>query len=128
MRALVLPLALLLLGSSATPVAAQLVGKRVYEPVPPPRPLEGDSRLPAPHPRREAANISKRIDRAHDNGLLSRREARRFDREARQIDRLARRYGRDGLSPSERAELEARANYLRDAISARQRANGRPRS
>jgi hypothetical protein len=61
-------------------------------------------------------DIDKRIDRARESGRLSGREARRLEREARAIGRLERRYGRDGLSPSERAELEARAAYLRDSV------------
>ncbi len=60
--------------------------------------------------------IDRRIDRARESGRLSGRDARRLEREARAIGRLVRVYGRGGLSPSERAELKARTNYLRDSV------------
>jgi hypothetical protein len=113
-------LALLALTAAAAPAAAQIAGKREYGPVPASSPFLPDSRLPGPGIGREVRDLEGRIDRARESGALSRGEARRLDREARAIGRLADRYGRDGLSPSERAELENRSNYLRDAI-------GRPR-
>jgi hypothetical protein len=70
---------------------------------------------------KELRDLDRRIESARDGGRLPPREARRLDREAGAVARLARLYGRDGLSPSERAELEARARYLRDAVN-------RPRS
>ncbi|HEX8240327.1 MAG TPA: hypothetical protein VF574_11365 [Allosphingosinicella sp.] len=115
MRRFALPaLALLAL---AAPAAAQIAGKRDYGPVPVSSPFLPDSRLPGPGIGRELRDIEGRIDRARDRGDLTRREARGLEREARAIDRLAERYGRDGLSPSERAELENRARYLRDAVN-----------
>jgi hypothetical protein len=87
----------------------------------PSSPLIGDSRQRGPRIGREVGDIRNRIERARESGALSRREARQLKREARQIGNLARRYGRDGLSSSERAELQARAHYLRDAVN-------RPRS
>lgn len=101
----------------AAPAAAQIAGKHDYGPVPVASPFLPDSRLPAPPLGKELRDIDSRIDRARDSGRLTPGEARRLDREARAIGRLARLYGRDGLSPSERAELEARANYLRDAVN-----------
>lgn len=101
----------------AAPASAQIAGKRDYGPVPAANPFLPDSRLPAPPFGKELRDIDRRIDRARDSGRLSGREARRLDREARAIGRLARIYGRDGLSPSERAELEARAAYLRDSVN-----------
>lgn len=109
--------AALVLAALAVPAAAQIVGKRDYGPVPVSSPFLADSRLPGPGIGREVRDLKGRIDRARDSGLLSRGEARRLEREARAIGRLARVYGRDGLSPSERAELENRANYLRDSVS-----------
>jgi hypothetical protein len=105
------------LAAAAAPASAQIAGKHDYGPVAPANPFLGDSRLPGPPLGKELRDIDERIERARDSGRLSGREARRLDREARAIGRLARAYGRDGLSPSERAELEARANYLRDALS-----------
>jgi hypothetical protein len=101
----------------AAPAGAQIAGKHDYGPVPSAGPFLPDSRLPSPPVGKELRDIEQRIDRGRDVGRLSPREARRLDREARALDRLARRYGRDGLSPSERAELEARANYLRDSVN-----------
>ncbi|HYI40398.1 MAG TPA: hypothetical protein VE053_08780 [Allosphingosinicella sp.] len=106
--------------ASAAPASAQIAGKRDYGPVPESGPFLPDSRLPGPGIAREVGDLKGRIESARERGALSRGEARRLEREARAIGRMARRYGRDGLSPSERAELETRANYLRDSL-------GRPR-
>ncbi len=100
----------------SAPAAGQFVGKPPSAPVPPRDPFIMSSHLPAPSAGRDVRDIRKRVDDARDSGAFSRREARRLDREARQIKRLARRYGRDGLSHSERAELDARTRYLRDAV------------
>ena len=107
--------ALILAALLAAPAGAQIAGKRDYGHVPAASPFLEDSRLPGPRVGRELRDIDRRIERARDSGRLSGREARSLRREARAIGRLARRYGRDGLSPSERAELEARAAYLRDS-------------
>ena len=109
-------LAVLIL-SLAAPADARIAGRRSPEVVRPPNPFIGDSRLLGPGVGRDVRATSRRIERAHDSGAISNREARQLRREARLIGRLARRYGRDGLSASERAELEARSNYLRDAVS-----------
>jgi hypothetical protein len=100
----------------AVPAGAQIAGKHDYGHVPVSSPFLPDSRLSAPPIGKELRDIDRKIDRARDTGALSGREARRLERENRAIGRLARVYGRDGLSPSERAELEARARYLRDAV------------
>ena len=106
-----------LLALAAAPAAAQIAGKHDYGPVAPANPFLADSRLPGPPLGKELRDIDRRIENARDGGRLTGREARRLDREARAIGRLARVYGRDGLSPSERAELEARAAYLRDSVN-----------
>jgi hypothetical protein len=106
----------------ATPASAQIAGKRDYGPVARANPFLPDSRLPAPPLGKELRDIDRSIDRARDGGRISGREARRLDREARAIGRLARRYGRDGLSPSERAELEVRTAYLSDSVNRPRRA------
>lgn len=108
--------ALALLAFSAAPAEAQIAGKRDYGHVPVASPFLEDSRLPGPAVGKQLRDIDKSIDRARESGRLSGREARRLEREARAIGRLARMYGRDGLSPSERAELENRAAYLRDSV------------
>ncbi|HEX8222265.1 MAG TPA: hypothetical protein VF605_00450 [Allosphingosinicella sp.] len=114
-------LALAALAALASPAAAQIAGKHDYGHVPISSPFLPDSRLGGPGLGKELRDIDRRIERARESGRLSGREARRLDRENRAIGRLARVYGRDGFSPSERAELEARAAYLRDSV-------GRPRT
>ncbi|HEX9963918.1 MAG TPA: hypothetical protein VGB04_02935 [Allosphingosinicella sp.] len=105
-----------LIALATAPAEAQIAGKHDYGPAPVSSPFLEDSRLPGPGIGRELRDIDKRIDRARESGRLSGREARRLEREARAIGRLARVYGRDGLSPSERSELDARARYLRDSV------------
>jgi hypothetical protein len=83
----------------------------------PPNTLAVDSRQKGPGLRRDVEDISQRVERARENGTISRHEARQLRREARLIAIQAHRYGRDGLSSSERAELESRAHSLRDAIN-----------
>ena len=53
------------------------------------------------------------IGQGRQDGDLSKKEARALRREARQIDTLADRYASDGLSDSERRELEMRVQVLR---------------
>jgi hypothetical protein len=106
--------------AASAPAGAQIAGKRDYGPAPVSNPFLDDSRLPGPGIAREVTDLEGRIEGARRSGALSRGEARRLGREARAIGRLARHYGRDGLSPSERAELQDRAAYLRDSV-------GRPR-
>ena len=101
----------------ASPASGQIAGRRDYGPVPTANPFLPDSRLPGPPLGKDLRDIDRRIDRARDSGRLSPREARRLERETRAVGRLARLYGRDGISPSERAELEARAAYLRDSVA-----------
>ncbi len=101
----------------ASPAAAQIAGKRDYGRVPAASPFLDDSRPPGPAVGKQLRDVDRRIERARDSGQISRREARRLEREARAIGRLARLYGSDGLSPSERAELENRTHYLRDSVA-----------
>ncbi|HLL59020.1 MAG TPA: hypothetical protein VK391_03920 [Allosphingosinicella sp.] len=89
----------------------------------PPNTLVVDSRQKGPGLRRDVEDIRQRVERARENGTISRHEARQLRREARLIAIQAHRYGRDGLSSSERAELESRAHSLRGAVN-RPRAQG----
>ena len=82
----------------------------------PPRLFGGDSSLPGPSTGRELRDVRRRVDRARDGGIISRRQARQLHREVRTVSRLERRYGRDGLSSAERAELQTRTQLLREAI------------
>jgi hypothetical protein len=112
-----LPLLILAVPTLAAPAAAQIAGKHDYGPVPVSSPFLPDSRLPGPGIGRDIRDLEGRIDQARDRGGLSRGEARRLEREAHALGRLAQAYGRDGLSPSEHAELQNRAAYLRDAVN-----------
>jgi hypothetical protein len=86
-------------------------------PAPPGRPLL--AREPAgPGVRGEVRELHDRVERARDGGQIARGEARQLKREARLIGRLGERYGRDGLSPSEQAELRNRIHSLGSAIYA----------
>ena len=100
----------------ASPAAAQIAGRHDYEPVPIANPFLGDSSLPGPGIGREMRDVRGKIHDARESGLISGREARQLRREARAIERLAHAYGRDGLSQSERRELETRTLYLRGRV------------
>ena len=108
---------LLLVFAAAAPGSTRTVGTQIPTPSPRANPFIGDSRLPAPAVGRELRDIRSRIEHARESGDLSAREARQLRREARLIGRLAGRYGRDGLSPSERSELQVRAQVLRGSVS-----------
>ena len=99
------------------PANGQIVGRRVYDPVGVANPFIGDSRLPGPPIHADLADLRQRIERGRRSGMLSRSEARQLRREVRLIGHLAYRYGGDGLSASERAELESRSQFVRGAIS-----------
>ena len=116
MRRLVL-LPLLVAVATAVPAGAQIVGQRSYDPVPPASRFLPDSGLAGPAIWRELDDIRGDIRAARANGWLSRREARQLRRETRRIAHAAARYGRDGLSTSERRELQARADALRGIVT-----------
>jgi hypothetical protein len=102
--------------SIASPAAAQIVGRNVYEPVGAADPFLGNGVLPTPSTRDELRDIDRRIDRGRTSGTISRREARQLRREARAIARLDGFYRPGGLSDSERNALQARLLYLRSLI------------
>ena len=108
---------LILLGlAAAAPADAQIVGRRSYDPVPPPSLFLPDSRLPGAPIADEVEDMRGDSRRARNAGLLPRRDARRLDREARRLAHAAARYARDGLSDGERAELRDRGQALRSVI------------
>jgi hypothetical protein len=61
----------------------------------------------------------REIDRRRDRGELTRREARELRREVSMLYTLAHRYGRDGLSQSERRELDMQAQTVRSQAAVR---------
>ena len=67
-------------------------------------------------PNRETDRIRGDIRNGRESGQLNRREARQLRRESFQIDQLQTRYGRDGLSDAEAAELTVRRQLLRDNV------------
>lgn len=84
---------------------------------------------PAPTPRavpslnpgvgHEIRDVRSDIDRGRDQGQLSRLQAKQLGNEAREIRRLQRRYGRDGLSDQEQAELFNRVKVLKALTNAK---------
>ena len=110
--------ALILIGLTAAPPAtAQIVGRPTYERVSAPDPFLGNGYIAGPGLRRELRDIDRRIDRARENGMITRREARQLRREAAAIGRLGGVYRHGGLSSSERLELRTRVAVLRDSIT-----------
>lgn len=101
----------------AAPAQAEIAPRRTPEPVKKNDPFVGNGRVQGPGIHRDVADIRERIDDARESGQISRRDARRLDRQARGIGSLARVYRTHGISESEARELQARANYLRDAVS-----------
>ncbi|MGV3481434.1 MAG: hypothetical protein ACO1O3_15920 [Sphingobium sp.] len=122
MRGLAIAALALSAAAIASPATAQIVARHpssadAFRP----NPLTIDRRETGPGTWRDMNDIRDRIDDARDAGAMSRAEARQFRRETRMIDSLATRLSQDGLSASERQELETRALYLRGAVT-------RPRS
>ncbi|HMJ92996.1 MAG TPA: hypothetical protein VK472_02720 [Allosphingosinicella sp.] len=101
----------------ASPAAAQIAERHSYDPVAPSNPFLGDSSLPGAASGREMRDVRGKIHDARESGLISGREARQLTREARTIERLAYAYGRDGLSQSERRELDSRTLALRGRVN-----------
>lgn len=63
--------------------------------------------------------VRDEISDARDAGQITRTDARRLRREASQIGNLASRFGRDGISDAEAAELQVREQLLRDDLNAK---------
>ena len=108
--------ALLAAAILSAPAGAQIVAPRTYPPVPSANLFLPDSSLPSPPYWQDSRHLRHRIERARDAGLISRREARQLRRQVGLIATHAGSYGRDGLSASERAELELRARALASTI------------
>lgn len=100
----------------AAPAAAQIAGRPVPEPAFRTNPFVDDGRMPGPSTRAEMRQVRRNIEQYRESGIISRREARQLRRESRRIEAAALRYGRDGLSGSERAELAVRSQALRSTL------------
>jgi hypothetical protein len=93
-------------GGAAMPASAQIWGG--------PTPASIGASRNGPSIGRELAGIDVEIDAASDSGRLTKDDARALRRERYQLDLLAERYGEDGLSDAEAAELATRARLLHD--------------
>ena len=118
MRLILIPLLLL-----ALPPVAQ--AQFVASPAPAPMPgIVDRGTLPTmPSLNHEIGKARDRIEAGRKRGELTKREARGLRRDAGMIETLADRYGADGLSDSERRELDMRTEVLR-TLTAAQRLQG----
>lgn len=96
---------------AAAPASAQIWDGGGSTPTLMPRGLPGVGR--------SLVELDRTIREARRDGRLDRHEARQLRRENRQIGTLERRYRSGGLSASEQAELEMRAEGLRSLVNAR---------
>jgi len=120
MRLILVPALFLGLPAAA---AAQFVAG----PAPVPQPMPGIAdrgTLPStPSLGHQLGEARERIKAGRARGELTKQEARALRRDAAMIETLADRYGADGLSESERRELDMRAEVLR-TLTAAQRLHG----
>lgn len=102
--------ALLIATVAATPASAQIWDGGGH----------GEARMPQlpAGVGRERADIDRTIRQAREDGQITRRDARALRRENDQIGTLQDRYAADGLSASEGAELQSRAEALRGLVNA----------
>ncbi|PAL24548.1 hypothetical protein [Sphingopyxis sp. GW247-27LB] len=112
----------------ALPSVAQ--AQFVAGPGPAPEPMPGivdRGTLPTmPSLGHQLGEARDRIEGGRKRGELTKREARGLRRDAGMIETLADRYGADGLSDSERRELDMRTEVLR-TLTAAQRLQGAAR-
>jgi hypothetical protein len=66
--------------------------------------------------RQRIERINFRIERGIERGTITRREAQRLRYEVNNVSRLAQRYGHDGMSGRERADLERRLDWLQQRV------------
>ncbi len=102
MRKFMISAALLSIAVAAAPASAQRYGDYGHR---------SDDRID-----HQINQIEERIERAADNGRISRGEARRLLRQAEQIDRLEDRYSRNGLTRWEVQDLRQRVQHLRQQL------------
>lgn len=124
MRLFTLPLILAALPATAH---AQFIAGPAPGGVPMPGISDRGTMTTAPSVDRDIDTLRDRIRAGRNSGELSKREARGLKREAGMIGTLADRYAADGLSDSERRELDTRIQVQRAAAAA-QRLRGRSRT
>lgn len=88
--------------------------------------LERADRVTAPATGASVADVRHRIGQDRKSGALSKGAARGLRREADQVDTLRDRYAADGLSYSERREIDMRVQAL-DSLRSAQRGPGAKR-
>ena len=121
MRRFVTATVILVAFSALAPATAQIVGKHDYGRVASHDPFLGNGYMAGPGLRRELRDIDRRIDQARRNGTISQRQARQMRHQAAGIYYLAGVYRHGGISRSERIELRARIDLLRDTVNRRGR-------
>ena len=95
-----------------------IAGDRAWTRVEPPPRIMPDNASARGSYGGEARQLRRQIDRARDNGWISRCEARQFTREVGRLQYHAAIYGVDGFSRFEARVLDARALYVRGLINA----------
>jgi len=123
MRPILMPILLLGLPSLAH---AQFIAGPAPRSDPTPGIADRGTLTPPPSIDHEIGKLRDRIRDGRRSGELTKREARGLKREAGMIGTLSDRYAVDGLSDSERRELETRVEVER-AMAARQRLLGKAR-
>jgi hypothetical protein len=104
---------------TAAPTTGQIVAPARYDRVDGFDPFLGNGEMPGRTTEGEIRVINRQINRARRNGWISRREARQLRAQAAGVAYLAGIYRQAGLSRSERLELRARTDVLRDALNRR---------
>lgn len=99
-------------------LSAYPASQQIYDP-PTPVPTRPFPGIKPVEIGQEVDQIRSNIRKGRDRGQLSRKQAKDLRREASELDSLASRYGRDGMSDSEQAELRNRAEVLRAITSAK---------
>lgn len=119
---LVLACTLLLALPSAA--GAQFVAGPAPAPMPMPGISDRGTLTPLPSLGDQLGEARARIKAGRSRGELTKREARALRRDAAMIETLADRYGADGLSDSERRELDMRTGVLRTLVAAQRLVGG----
>lgn len=114
MRKILISAALLTAAAAAVPAAAQYGSyNRGYD--------QGYGYNHGQNIRSQINQLRQRIDQLARRGLVSRNEASRLFHRADELDFRAQRFARNGISPREHQELQARIHDLRQRIQSERR-------